>query len=287
MSVEKTPAPGTPEWDAEYEKAAAELAATGLEGRGKATEKATPPEPEKKEAEPEKKTEGSTDDKPAPKEEKPEPTELEKLKAELEEKTRLIEGTKNWADKQLSKRDRESAKLKKELDELKKKVPKPEALEALPGLEEAVASVVKDKFKLEEPDPEDETNEEDDEPQFDSESWNQIVMKAIPNLVQMAKADKDLADKLTAKRKAVGEEMWKDPLAAVGHMNQVILTHTQEKLEARLRKEREQDPLRVPGGSGGSPADKKKDDDESYDDVMNLSKEDFDKRVEKIKNKPR
>jgi hypothetical protein len=259
------------EYQAEYDKAAAELeaaaqATTARDASGrfaKAEPAKVEPEQPKEEPKPEVAPEVPATE---PKEEKPD--ELAELRARVEKAEKIAKDNQAWATKLAQERAQE----KREREQREREANKPAILDANPGLEEAVRYVTK------EPAPQ--------QQQDHQVLWNAAVEKAHPGIFTVPDAD-ELVQAITKRRESMGES-WADPLEAIRVITEEKLAQSERQVGKRFAAEAaklaQKSAMSVPGAGAGSgqkaPIDVQL---AEVQRIQGMSDADFQKEVRRVK----
>lgn len=248
--------PGTPEYQAEYEKEMKRLEAEAGDDKAKAKSEAAV-------------TTSEADDeaaKAAAKKAEAASTEtVEELKARLEKAEKAIKDNQAWGTRNAQ----EVARLKKEAEEAKRAATRPAILDANPGLEDAIKHVSQPVETRKVP-----------------EEWLSTVSRAIPDVEQLL-GDKDFYARAAAKKAEFGPD-WDDPITAIRELSSIRTEHLNQKsvqvaVEAARKdfeaKAKKRSAMEVPGGSGGKDPAKG---DDAADRYRTMSKADFDKERSRV-----
>ena len=256
----------TEEYQAEYDKAMAELEATANGKEPEATTaQAEEPEPE------------TTDEQQEAAHEVDEVAELrrqlEEARKEAEAKAKALSDTQRWAH--------ENARRLKEME--RQAAPKPEILQSIPELEEAVKYVTKTSAEQEQ-----ETRQQSYEQALG------IVFNAHPDAPELLRSDPEFYKAMKARRETVGAEKFDtDPLVMIREITAEKLARAKRLAEAEklsaieaARKEAEakakaKASMTMPGAAAGAsrtPSSGSM----SADDVWNMSPEAFRKWQSKV-----
>lgn len=223
-----------PEYQKEYDKAAAELdaAAQATTARGADGKFVKAEEPEKA---PEVIATPETVVEPAKKEEVEDP--IAALTARLEKAEKVAKDNQAWATKMAQ----EAAQLKREREAAQREANRPAILDANPELADAIRHVVQD------PAP---RNQEADRQQ----DWQTAIEKVHPGIFDKS-IDPELEKALTERFKAVGPEI-QDALVAIREITAEKLAFTErqvgKRFAAEAAKQAKVSAMSVPGaGAGG------------------------------------
>ncbi len=237
--------PGTPEYQQAYYEEMAKLEA----GEDKPLEKAADAEPITDEGgESPEAAKPSVDD------------ELKQLKEALAKQEKIARD--NHAA--FTKRSQELARLQRKLEKEEREKLRPELLDAVPGLEEAIRYTT---------------------PTPKEEPWVDTVSRALPDIDSML-ADPVFAQKVAAVKESIGED-WQDPLIAIRELSNARADYKQEQIITQVREQARKDyesrtkklsGMSVPSGSGKVQA-KTEDDGSKY---KTMTSEEFAKERAKV-----
>jgi hypothetical protein len=216
------------EYQEEYEKAMAALEA-GEEPAAQATTEETPAEQptettEPAPAEPPKEPEGET---------------IEQLRERLAQQEKALKDTQRWAHENAAALKR----LQQEREAAERAAKKPQLLNDIEGLEEAV------KYVAEAPKPADVNPEE---------AWREAIVKAHPDINDQL-ADDAFFKSVEARRQSAGAD-WTDPLVAIREITAAKLERAEavkaQAIEQARRdfeaKQHQKAAMQVPGGHAGA-----------------------------------
>ena len=249
------------EYQAEYDKAAAELeaAAQATTARGPDGKfiKAEPVEPEAK-------VEPVVE--PAPAKVEPETDPLAELRAKVEKTEKALKDTQAWGTRNAQ----ELAQLRKEAQERKRQAERPAILDANPELEQAIKYVV--------PPPE--------TPAVDAQTqWKEAIETAHPGIFDVS-IDPELEKAVLERFKALGEQV-QDPLVAIREITAEKLAHTErligKRFAAESAKSAQKSAMSVPGaGAGGAKTAPVDSDLEAANRILNMTSAQFEKERRRV-----
>jgi hypothetical protein len=239
-------------YQAEYDKARAELDAAAT--KGATTEVKQEPV-----------TEVKTEEKVETANTEPDP--IEKLTRELESTRKALNDTKAWGTKNAQ--ALREFERKRELQE--REASRPQILEANPELEAAIRHVTSD------PKPQIERENK-------QESWKEMVRGAIPDIDELLN-DEEFQKALT-ERKSKSEGGWESPIEAIRDMTAEIRARDERIIAKRFlaesKKLGEKTAMSVPS-SGGKTTVTQSDDDAEVKRIKNMSSAEFAKEVKRVK----
>lgn len=253
------------EYQAEYDKAAAELEAAANPTTPRGPDgKFAKAEPEK--VEPEKTPDPVKEEAKVPAEEPEKPDPIKALEERVAKAEKIAKDNQAWATRLAQERAQE----KREREAADRAANKPAILDANPGLDEAIRHVVNDPVEREQ--------EVDKKAQ-----WTAIVEKAHPGIFQLSDDD-ELVKALVAKR----SEEWQDPLVAIREITAEKLAHAERQVGKRFAAEAaklaQKSAMSVPGAGGGSgvmaPVDKQL---EEVQRIQKMSDTEFAAEVRRVK----
>lgn len=225
--------PGTPEYQAEYDK---EMKRLEAEAGANTDKKVDKPDTTTSKAD------DKADEKTAEKKADDAKTETAaELTARVEKAEKALKDTQRWGHENAARVKR----LEKEAEDRKHAAKRPEILDANPQLEEAIKHVAG-------------TKADEKPPQ---EQWFESVTVAIPD-VNTLLGDKDFYAQAAAKKAELGSE-WDNPLIAIRELSAMRTEHlskqnVQAAVEAARKdfevKSKKRTAMEVPGGSGGKDA---------------------------------
>ena len=170
-------------------------------------------------------------------------TEAEKPQLSVEDKVKQLEEALAKQEKiardnhaAFTKRSQEFAKLQRKIEKEERERLRPELLDSVPGLEEAIRYTT---------------------PARKEEPWVDTVSRALPDIDSML-ADQAFAAKVSAIKDSL-EEDWKDPLIAIRELSNARTEYKQEQIIAQVREQAKKDyqerskklsAMGVPSGSG-------------------------------------
>lgn len=228
-------APGTPEYQAEYDKEMLRLEAEAAASPDKPEELKADETPSNADAaEVADKTKAATTDLPP------------EVKKQIETLEKRVSETQRWGHQNAA----EVARLKREADTRKHAETRPAILDANPGLEDAIKHVAAP------------TTQETPE-----QRWLSAVTHAIPDAESLL-ADPNFFAKAKEKQSALGPE-WDNPLTAIRELSELKAEHISSRnaraavesarkdFEAKAKKRNAMD---MPGGSGGKDSEQRQTD---------------------------
>ena len=199
-------------------------------------------------------------------------TEADKPQLSVEEKVKQLEEALAKQEKiardnhaAFTKRSQELAKLQRRLEKEEREKLRPELLDAVPGLEEAIRYTT---------------------PQPKQEPWVDTVSRALPDIDSML-ADQAFAAKASAIKESLGED-WQDPLVAIRELSNARTEYKLEQTMSAVREQARKDyqerskklgAMGVPSGSG-KVTQKTEDDGSKF---KTMSSADFAKEVARVK----
>lgn len=259
-----------PEYQKEYDKAAAELeAAANATTARDAAGKFTKAEPEK--VEPEQKPEEAKPDPAKEPEKTDKPDELAELRARVEKAEKIAKDNQAWATKLAQERAQE----KREREQREREANKPAILDANPGLDEAI------RYVAQEPVAKPETSEEK------QAKWAAAVETAHPGIFT-AELDPELEKAIVERLSALDPASRLDPLVAIREITAEKLAHGERQIGKRFAAEsaklKEKSAMSVPGAGAGSGAKAPVDAQlAEVDRIRNMSDADFAREVRRVK----
>lgn len=220
------------EYQAEYDKA---MAALEAEEDGKAAPATTEPEPQ---------LEPTPEPQPEPQAEpvkaEPQGETIEQLRERLAAQEKALKDTQRWAHENAAALKR----LQQEREAAEREAKKPQILEDIPGLEEAV------KYVAEAPKPQETVNPE--------VAWLEAIAKAHPDVNDLLN-DQAFYQSVEARRQSAGAD-WNDPLVAIREITAAKLERAESVKAAAIEqarrdyevKQTQKAAMQVPGGHAGA-----------------------------------
>lgn len=249
------------EYQAEYDKAMAELEA---EESGKAAPATTEPEPT-----PEPSPEPQPEPQAEPVKAEPEGETIEQLRERLAQQEKALKDTQRWAHENAA----ELKRLRQEREQAEREAKKPQILNDIEGLEEAV------KYVAEAPKP------QAVNPQ---EAWLEAITKAHPDVNDLL-ADQAFYQAVEARRQNLGAD-WNDPLVAIREITAAKLDRA-ESIKAQAieqarkdfeAKQNQKAAMQVPGGHAGAAPRESDPQADMVKKYQTMSDEDFAKEVARV-----